>query len=162
VNLRRLAEVFGTRDLRNAIVGTIVVVGGLALAGLTFYAHSIGEAWIAGVAAIASLVFVLLILIFVVPPLAKNASREASQMNLPFEFTAGGAIVLGLVAIIGFSAWNTGNNLLFLILSFLFAAFCHCVFRGRLFTEKARRKNAFSRDNLCRRRDAYFCQPYKS
>ena len=130
MDLRRLAEVFGTRDLRNAIVGTIVVVGGLALAGLTFYAHSIGEAWIAGVAAIASLVFVLLILIFVVPPLAKNASREASQMNLPFEFTAGGAIVLGLVAIIGFSAWNTGNNLLFLILSFLFAAFVIAFFVG--------------------------------
>jgi uncharacterized protein (DUF58 family) len=65
---------------------------------------------------------VLLIFIFVVPPLARNASREASQMNLPFEFTAGGAMMLGLAAIVGFSAWNTGNNLLFLILSFLFAA----------------------------------------
>ena len=130
VELRRLTQLFGTRDLRNAAVGTFVVVGGLALAGLTFYAHRIGEPRIAGVAAVASLVFVLLILIFVVPPLAKNASREASQMNLPFEFTAAGAIVLGLVAIIGFSAWNTGNNLLFLILSFLFAAFVIAFFAG--------------------------------
>lgn len=130
MELKRLAQLFGKRDLRNAIVGTIVVAGGLALAGLTFYAHSIGEVRLAGVTAVASLVFVLLILIFVVPPLAKNASREASQMNLPFEFTAGGAIVLGLVAIIGFSAWNTGNNLLFLILSFLFAAFVIAFFVG--------------------------------
>ena len=130
VELRRLTQLFGARDLRNAGVGTFVVLGGLALAGLTFYAHSIGEPRIAGVAAVASLVFVLLILIFVVPPLAKNASREASQMNLPFEFTAAGAIVLGLVAIIGFSAWNTGNNLLFLILSFLFAAFVIAFFVG--------------------------------
>jgi len=130
VELRRLTQLFGTRDLRNAVVGTIVVFGGLALAGLTFYAHSIGEPRVAGVAAVASLVFVLLILIFVVPPLAKNASREASQMNLPFEFTAAGAIVLGLVVIIGFSAWNTGNNLLFLILSFLFAAFVIAFFAG--------------------------------
>ena len=130
VKLRRLTQLFGARDLRNAGVGTFVVLGGLALAGLTFYAHSIGEPRIAGVAAVASLVFVLLILIFVVPPLAKNASREASQMNLPFEFTAAGAIVLGLVAIIGFSAWNTGNNLLFLILSFLFAAFVIAFFAG--------------------------------
>lgn len=130
VKFRRLTQLFGARDLRNAGVGTFVVLGGLALAGLTFYAHSIGEPRIAGVAAVASLVFVLLILIFVVPPLAKNASREASQMNLPFEFTAAGAIVLGLVAIIGFSAWNTGNNLLFLILSFLFAAFVIAFFAG--------------------------------
>ena len=130
VKLRQLTQLFGARDLRNAGVGTFVVLGGLALAGLTFYAHSIGEPRIAGVAAVASLVFVLLILIFVVPPLAKNASREASQMNLPFEFTAAGAIVLGLVAIIGFSAWNTGNNLLFLILSFLFAAFVIAFFAG--------------------------------
>lgn len=76
----------------------------------------------AGIAAAASLIFVVLILIFVLPPLARNASKEASQMNLPFEFTLGGVIMLGLIAIVGFSAWNTGNNLLFLILSFLAAA----------------------------------------
>jgi uncharacterized protein (DUF58 family) len=43
-------------------------------------------------------------------------------MNLPFEFTGGGAVMLGLLVIVGFSAWNTGNNLLFLVLSFLTAA----------------------------------------
>jgi uncharacterized protein (DUF58 family) len=69
-----------------------------------------------------SLLSVLLILIFVVPPLARNAGREASQLNLPFEFTTGGAIFLVLILIVGFSAWNTGNNLLFLILSFLLSA----------------------------------------
>src|SRR5215213_7456107 len=125
-----MTELFGMRDLRNAVVGTVVVCGGLLLAGLTFYAHSIGEARLAGIAAIASLIFVLLILIFVVPPLARNASREASQMNLPFEFTAGGAVVFGLAAIVGFSAWNTGNNLLFLILSFIFAAIVVSFFAG--------------------------------
>lgn len=125
-----MTQLFGTRDLRNAVVGTVVVIGGLVLAGLTFYAHSIGEARWAGIAAVASLVFVLLILIFVIPPLARNASREASQMNLPFEFTMGGAIILGLVGIIGFSAWSTRNNLLFLILSFLFAAILIAFFAG--------------------------------
>jgi uncharacterized protein (DUF58 family) len=130
VKLWRLTQLFGARDLKNAAVGTVAVLGGLLLAGLTFYAHSIGEARLAGIAAIASLIFVLLILIFVVPPLARNASREASQMNLPFEFTAGGAIVFGLAAIVGFSAWNTGNNLLFLILSFIFAAIIVSFFAG--------------------------------
>ena len=125
-----MSEVFGGRDLRNAAVGMVVVLGGLSLATITLLAHWMGNARLAGFAAVVSLVFVLLILIFVVPPLARNASREASQMNLPFEFTAGGAMILGLIAIVGFSAWNTGNNLLFLILSFVLAAIAVAFFIG--------------------------------
>lgn len=122
VKLQVLRQLFSLRDLRNAALAFSVVLGGLALALFTLWAHRSGRTDLAGAAAIASLVFVILILIFVVPPLAKNAGAEASQMNLPFELTAGGAVFLGLVSIVGFSAWNTGNNLLFLVLSFLFAA----------------------------------------
>ena len=122
MNLRSLSQLFSIRDLRNAALGSVVVFGGLGLSGLTLYAHQTGNIRLAGISAAASLVFVLMILIFIVPPLARNAGREASQMNLPFEFTTGGAIMLVLVLIVGFSAWNTGNNLLFLVLSFLVAA----------------------------------------
>src|SRR5690606_23809893 len=122
-DLSLLRQFFGARDLRNAAVVGLTIIGGIGLAVLTIYAHETQQARLAGIAAALSLVFVLLILIFVVPPLAKNAGKEASQMNLPFEFTVGGAIVLGLMLIVGFSAWNTGNNLLFLVLSLLAAAF---------------------------------------
>lgn len=122
MGLRDYSQLFSVRDLRNIVFGTIVIVGGLLLAGLSYFAHQTGNQRLAIVAAGISLVFVLLILIFVVPPLAKNASKEASQLNLPFEFTLGGAIMLVLVVIVGFSAWNTGNNLLFLVLSFLVAS----------------------------------------
>ena len=88
------------------------------------------------IAAAASIVFVLLILIFVVPPLARSAVAEASQMNLPFEFTVGGAIILGLIMIVGFSAWNTGNNLLFLVLSFLVSALIVGFFMGSFALKK--------------------------
>jgi uncharacterized protein (DUF58 family) len=121
MDLRSLPQLFSIKDLRNMIFGSIVVFGGIGLASLTI-AHQTGNSWLAGTAAVASMVFVVLILIFVVPPLAKNASKEASQLNLPFEFTVGGAVMFGLILIVGFSAWNTGNNLLFLILSFLMAA----------------------------------------
>jgi uncharacterized protein (DUF58 family) len=113
-------QLFTLRDVRNAALGVIVLFGGLGLALLTFFARH--NPTLAGIAAGASLVFVLLILIFIVPPLARNASREASQLNLPFELTPGGAIMLVLVAIVAFSAWNTANNLLFLVLSFMVAA----------------------------------------
>lgn len=122
MNIKVLSQIFSLRDFRNAILGTIVVFGGLGLAIFTLWAHKSGDTRLAGIAAGASLIFVLLILIFVVPPLARNASAEASQMNLPFELTIGGAVILGLIVIVGFSAWNTGNNLLFLVLSFLSAS----------------------------------------
>ena len=136
MNLKLASQLFTPRDLRNAALGVLVVVGGLGLSGLTLYAHQTGNIRLAGISAGASLVFVLLILIFVVPPLARNAGREASQMNLPFEFTTGGAVMLVLILIVGFSAWNTGNNLLFIVLSFLLAAMIVGFFAGSICLKK--------------------------
>ena len=109
------------QEIRNAVFGLTVVFGGLGLAFVTLYAHQTGDPRLAGGAAVASLFFVVLILLFVVPPLARGASREVAQIDLPIEITAGGLVFLGIVAIVGFAAWNTGNNLLFLVLSFLLA-----------------------------------------
>lgn len=120
--LLRLVRQISPRELRSAAIGTLIVFGGLGLAALTLYAHSIGDLRLAGISAGISLVLVLLIVVFVVPPMVRNARREASQMDLPFEFTTGGAVMIVLILVVGFSAWNTGNNLLFLILSFLLAA----------------------------------------
>ena len=136
MNLKNLAQLFSLRDLRNAAMGLIVVLGGLSLTAVTLYAHETGDAQLAGIAAGISLVFVLLILVFVVPPLARNAGREAAQMNLPFEFTTGGAVMIVLILVVGFSAWNTGNNLLFLVLSFLLAAMVVGFFAGRISIQK--------------------------
>jgi len=136
MKLKLASQLFSFRDLRNAVLGLVVVIGGLGLSGLTLYAHQAGDIRLAGISAAASLAFVLLILVFVVPPLARNAGREASQMNLPFEFTSGGAVILVLILIVGFSAWNTGNNLLFLILSFLSASLVVGFFAGSICLRK--------------------------
>lgn len=132
MNFRNFTQLFSLRDIRNAVLGLLVVFGGIGLSALTYSAHLKGNTRLAGILAGVSLIFVLLILIFVVPPLARNASKEASQLNLPFEFTVGGAIMLGLVMIVGFSAWNSGNNLLFLVLSFLAASLVVAFFAGSL------------------------------
>lgn len=136
MKLGTLSQLFSLRDLRNAALGLLVVAGGIGLSALTYWAHLTGNTRLAGISAGVSLVFVLLILIFVVPPLARNASKEASQLNLPFEFTAGGAVMLGLLMIVGFSAWNSGNNLLFLVLSFLAAAMVVGFFAGNICLKK--------------------------
>lgn len=118
----KILQLFSVKDVRNGVLGISVVLGGLGLAFLTLYAHRSGDARLAGIAATASLGFVLLIIVFVIPPLARSASAEASQLNLPFEFTTGGAIFVGLMVIVAFAAWNTGNNLLFLVLAFITSA----------------------------------------
>ncbi len=120
--LKILIEIINFRDIRNAVLGFFAVVTGLALAILTVWANKTGNLRLASILAAISLIFVIIILIFVVPPLARSASAEASQLDLPFEFTLGGALFTGLLVIVGFAAWNTGNNLLFLVLSALLSA----------------------------------------
>ena len=104
---------------RNAILGTILVVTGLLTAILTLLARQSGEFDLARVGAIASLVFVALILIFVVPPLTRSSFAELSRFTL--EVTTGGVIFVAILLIAAFAAWNTGNNLLFMIFSLLTA-----------------------------------------
>ena len=118
------------RNVRSVVFGLMVVFGGLGLAFVTLYAQYIGNPELAGGAAIASLVFVVLILLFVVPPLVRGASREVAYFDLPLEMTSGGLIFLGIIGIVGFAAWNTGNNLLFLVLSFLLSAFAVSLILG--------------------------------
>lgn len=134
--LRAFLQLFSYRDIRNGILGMSVVFFGLGLAFFTIWAQRTGQTQLAGYAAAASLVFVLLIFIFVIPPLARSASTEAAQMNLPFEFTTGGAIIVGLMVIVGFAAWNTGNNLLFLVLSFLTSSLIVGFFIGNFCLKK--------------------------
>ena len=58
-------------------------------------------------------------LIFLVPPLARSARLEVKRFDLPVEITSGGGIFLVILLVVAFAAWNTGNNLLFLIFSLL-------------------------------------------
>jgi uncharacterized protein (DUF58 family) len=102
---------------RNAILGTLLVLCGLAFALIAMFARKSGEASLASFASITSLVFVALILLLVVPPLVRSARVEVSSLDFPFTMTAGGFVFLGIFAIVAFAAWNTGNNLLFLVFS---------------------------------------------
>ena len=102
---------------RNAILGTTLVLAGLLVAILTLLARSFGDFGLARTGAIASLVFVALILLLVVPPLTKSAFAELRRFSL--EVTTGGIVFVIILMIVGLAAWNTGNNLLFMILSLL-------------------------------------------
>jgi uncharacterized protein (DUF58 family) len=108
------------------ILGTLLVLAGLAAAVVTVWARRSDNAALAGAAAILSLVIALLLTIFIVPPLARSARVEVSNLDFPFEPTSGGGVFLVIIIVVGFAAWNTGNNLLFLVFSLL----CSTLFVG--------------------------------
>src|SRR5713101_1127386 len=101
------------------ILGTLLVLAGLATAIVTLMARRIGAPELASAGAIASLVFVLLIMVLVVPPLARSAFAEVAGRGLPIEVTTGGVIFVIILVIVAFAAWNTGNNLLFMVFSIM-------------------------------------------
>lgn len=107
------------RVWRKAILGTLLVAGGVAVAVVTTLARRSGDWELARIGAITSLVFVALITIFVVPPLLRSARAEVSRLDPPFQVTMGGLIFVGIFLSVAFAAYNTGNNLLFLIFSVL-------------------------------------------
>ena len=113
-------------SLTRVILGTVLVLTGLAAALVTVLARRANDSWLAGVAAILSLLIALLLTIFIVPPLARSARVEVANLDVPFEPTSGGGVFLVIIIVVGFAAWNTGNNLLFLVFSLL----CSTLFVG--------------------------------
>jgi uncharacterized protein (DUF58 family) len=111
---------------RNTILGTLLVLAGLGAALVTIVARTTDNYLLAAGAAILSLISAVLMLIFIVPPLARSARLEVTRFDLPIEITSGGGIFLLILFVVGFAAWNTGNNLLFLV----FALLCSTLFVG--------------------------------
>jgi len=101
------------------VLGTLLVFAGLAAALVTVLARRANETTLAGGAAVLSLVIALLLTIFIVPPLARSARVEVANLDFPIEPTSGGGVFLVIILVVGFAAWNTGNNLLFLVFSLL-------------------------------------------
>ena len=116
----RLSHLFPERtSLIRVILGTLLVLAGLGAALVTVLARRDNQNGLAGAAAIVSLLIALLLTIFIVPPLARSARVEVSNLDFPFEPTSGGGVFLVIIVVVGFAAWNTGNNLLFLVFSLL-------------------------------------------
>lgn len=113
-------------SMLRVVLGTLLVLAGLTSALVTVLARRSGDNGLAGAAAILSLLIALLLTIFIVPPLARSARVEAASIDFPFEPTSGGGVFLVIIIVVGFAAWNTGNNLLFLVFSLL----CSTLFVG--------------------------------
>jgi uncharacterized protein (DUF58 family) len=113
-------------SITRVILGVLLVLAGLAAALVTVLARQENATTLAGVAALVSLLIAALLTIFIVPPLARSARLEVASLDIPFEPTSGGGVFIVIIVVVGFAAWNTGNNLLFLVFSLL----CSAIFVG--------------------------------
>ncbi len=99
--------------------------GGLAVAlGLAIYsgaAFETGHPWIGEGAAILALALALWVGVKVVPPLARRTPLRWLAYHIDYKMTREGVIYISGVLLIALAALNTGNNLLFMILSALIA-----------------------------------------
>ena len=113
---------------RTAVLALLLVFAGIAAAVVTIIARQMNDNTLASAAALFSLVIAGLLAIFIVPPLVRSARLEVRGLDLPIELTTGGAIFLVILVVVAFAAWNTGNNLLFLVMSLL----CSTLFVGAM------------------------------
>lgn len=76
---------------------------------------------LAAVAAAVSLLLALVGALYIIPRLARNVRLEFLKFAIRTSVTLEGLIFVVFLAIIGFAAWNTANNLLYLVLSAMLA-----------------------------------------
>jgi uncharacterized protein (DUF58 family) len=76
---------------------------------------------LATIAAAVSLLLALLGALYIIPRLARNVRLEILRFAIRTTITVEGLLFIVCLAVIGFAAWNTGNNLLYLILSAMMA-----------------------------------------
>jgi uncharacterized protein (DUF58 family) len=76
---------------------------------------------LAAIAAAISLVLALIGALYIIPRLARNVRIELLRFAIRTSVTLEGLLFIIFLAIIGFAAWNNGNNLLYLVLSAMLA-----------------------------------------
>ncbi|HWC78264.1 MAG TPA: hypothetical protein VG778_12420, partial [Blastocatellia bacterium] len=75
----------------------------------------------AAIAAAVSLLLALLGALYIIPKLARNVRLEILRLAVRTTVTVEGLLFVVFLIVIGFAAWSSGNNLLYLILSAMLA-----------------------------------------
>src|SRR5690349_18105752 len=101
---------------------TLVLLG--AAFGLALASSALARAADSATAAVAAAAALLLAFgggLYIVPKLARQVRFEFADFGISTAITNEGMLFLSIVAVVGLAAWNTENNLLYLILSAMLA-----------------------------------------
>ncbi|MEE8160993.1 MAG: DUF58 domain-containing protein, partial [Acidobacteriota bacterium] len=110
------------KSIREFFLPSLFLVLAFLLAVLSSMARHNGQIRAAAFLAIVALIFAFIVCVTLVPRLLSRVSLEFLNHLRFFRFTQRGAFFVLIVFIISFATFNTGNNLLILILSFLLAS----------------------------------------
>ena len=104
----------------------LAAMGGLALAFAAAVFSTVtrqaGQVWATVILASLSLLLAGAVGLIAVPYLLRRIALHRLRDAMDYEMTREGLAYLGIVLVIGIAALNTGNNLLFLVLSAMLAA----------------------------------------
>lgn len=101
---------------------TVFLLGtSFLIAMLSSVAAEQGQGRLGAIAAALSLLLALIGAIYIIPRLARNIRMEFIRFAVRTTVTVEGLFFVVFLVIIAFAAWNTGNNLLYLILSAMLA-----------------------------------------
>jgi uncharacterized protein (DUF58 family) len=87
---------------------------------------------LAAIAAAISLLLALIGALYIIPRLARNIRLEFLRFAIRTTVTVEGLLFIVFLIVIGFAAWNTGNNLLYLVLSAMLAFLLAANIIGRI------------------------------
>lgn len=111
---------------KEAWIRFFIAIGGLALAfALAVFStvlRTAGQIWLMSVVASAALLLAGIVGLTTVPYLARRVALHRVRDAFDYEVTREGVVYLLMVLVIGVAALNTGNNLLFIIVSAMLAA----------------------------------------
>ncbi|HEU5450568.1 MAG TPA: DUF58 domain-containing protein [Terriglobales bacterium] len=103
-----------------------IAIGGLALAfALAVFStvlRTAGQIWLMSVVASAALLLAGIVGLTTVPYLARRVALHRVRDAFDYEVTREGVVYMLMVLVIGVAALNTGNNLLFIVVSAMLAA----------------------------------------
>ncbi len=111
---------------KKAWIRFFVALGGLTLAFAAALFSTVtssgGNVWATAMLASAALLLAGLVGVTTVPYLARRVALRNVREVLDYDLTREGAVYLMLVLVIGIAGLNTGNNLLFIVVSAMLAA----------------------------------------
>lgn len=110
------------KNVREFFWSSFLLASALFLAILSSIAHQNGQFYAAAFWAVLSLTFATVVCVTLIPKLLIRLKLDFLNHLQFFRFTRRGAFFILIILIIAFSTFNTGNNLLILILSFLLSS----------------------------------------
>ena len=109
------------RSIRFIIISSLLIIAAVGAAMISTVARQVGEHGLASLGSKSALGLALIILLYVVPRLARNVRLEYLRSEYSIHIPNTGLVFCSLILIVIILALSSGNNLLYLVLAILLA-----------------------------------------